>query len=350
MSEKLPLIYGANGYTGELIAREAARRGLRPILAGRNRQPIETLAGELGCPSRVFDLKTPPIEHLSDIAAVLNCAGPFVRTAQPMVEACIAARASYLDITGEISVIEMAAAADSRAKQAGISLLPAVGFDVVPTDCLAAMLARRLPNAEKLELAFSGTGGISRGTALTMLESMPDAGRARINGQIVPVATAWKAKEIPFHDHPRWAMTIPWGDVASAYYSTGIPNIEVYAAVPRKQIARLKRLRAVTHVVKVPGARPLLAKLIRSFVKGPNAEDRDTTRSSFWGCVSRGHEQVAATMETPSGYKLTVLTAVAALERVLAGNVKSGFATPSMAFGPEFILSIPGTQVWEGSR
>ena len=346
MADKRPLIYGANGYTGELIAREAVRRGLRPILAGRNREAVEKLASELGCPARVFDLEKPPTEHLRDVAAVLHCAGPFVRTAKPMMEGCLAAGASYLDITGEIEVIEMAADSDARAKQANVSLLPAVGFDVVPTDCLAAMLADRLQNAERLELAFTGPGGLSRGTALTMLESMPDAGRARINGRIEKVPVAWKVKQIPFHDRPRWAMTVPWGDVASAYYSTGIPNIEVYVAVPRKQITWLKRMRFVLRLVRLPGVRSIAAGIIRRRVKGPSEAEREVLRSEFWGCVSRGSEHVAATMETASGYKLTVLTATSALERVLAGNVPRGFATPSKAFGKDFILSIPGTEFW----
>jgi len=118
------MIYGANGYTGELTAREAVRRGQRPILAGRNAAAIEALARELGCESRVFDLDAP---HLDGIQAVLHCAGPFSHTSKPMVNACLAAGAHYLDITGEIAVFESVFRRDADAKQRGIvEITPAV--------------------------------------------------------------------------------------------------------------------------------------------------------------------------------------------------------------------------------
>ena len=104
------LIYGANGYTGELIAREAKKRGLNPILAGRNAAKVAALAQELGLEHRAFDLGS-PIEigsHLGGVALVLHCAGPFSATSAPMIAACIQAKAHYLDITCEISVFEHA--------------------------------------------------------------------------------------------------------------------------------------------------------------------------------------------------------------------------------------------------
>src|SRR4051794_8227576 len=121
------MIYGANGYTGELIAREAVRRGHRPILAGRHAGKIEPLANELGCEARVFGLGEP---QLDDIELVLHCAGPFVHTAMPMVRACLTTGAHYLDITGELGVFEQIFARDGEAKRANVTLLPGVGFDV----------------------------------------------------------------------------------------------------------------------------------------------------------------------------------------------------------------------------
>ncbi len=167
------ILYGASGYTGELIARHAVARGERPILAGRNAESIGRLAAELGCEQRVFGLDDPAAVRagLAGAATVLNFAGPFSRTAGPMIAACLAAQANYLDITGEIEVIELAAQRHEQAQAAGVTLLPAVGFDVVPTDCLAALLAERLPGAQRLELAFAFTGLMSRGTAKTMLEA-----------------------------------------------------------------------------------------------------------------------------------------------------------------------------------
>ena len=226
------LLYGASGYTGRRIAEEARRRGLRPILAGRDPRKIRSLAERLGCPARVFPLRSVAgiTEDLEGVRAVLNCAGPFSATAEPMMDACLAAGVHYLDITGEIAVIEAAAARHQRAVAAGVSLIPAVGFDVVPSDCLAAMLAERLPGATHLQLAFRLTGSPSAGTAKSMLEALPRGGRARIAERIVRVPVAWKTREIPFRDGRRMAVTVPWGDVASAWHTTGIPNVE---GVPR---------------------------------------------------------------------------------------------------------------------
>ena len=282
------LLYGANGYTGKLIAEEAVRRGLKPIVAGRSEPPITGLAARLGLDSRVFELNDPHrvAAQLEGVTAVLNCAGPFSKTARVMIEACIHARVHYLDITGEIDVIEHAAKQHERAVEAGISVLPAVGFDVVPSDCLAAMLAERLPDTKLLQLAFAGTGGFSPGTLKTIVEGLPRGGRARIDGEIRRVPIAWKTMEIPFRNGKQLAMTIPWGDVASAYYTTGIPNIEVYLAAPPRQIKLARRFRWLLPIAGWKPVRKLLERQIERKVQGPSEEERAKERSSFWGRVT----------------------------------------------------------------
>ncbi len=345
------MIYGVTGYTGRLIARHAVDRGLKPVLAGRNYEAVGALAGELDCPAVSFNLQqTAQIaEQLKGFSAVLNCAGPFSQTARQMMDACLAAGTDYLDITGEIDVILGAAARGEHATQAGVALIPAVGFDVVPSDCLAAMLADRLPGARVLQLAFSSTDGLSPGTAKTMIESLPSGGRARIDGEIRHVPTAWKTMEIPFRNGARWCITIPWGDVASAYYSTGIPNIEVYTVAPRNQIAWLRRLKFLLPLLAWKPLQNLAKRRIERSVKGPSDAQRESGRSSLWGRVSDDQgKSVSATLETLSGYRLTALTAVAALERTLGGQVPRGFSTASQALGKEFILSFPDTDIrWE---
>lgn len=345
------MIYGASGYTGRLIARRAVERGLKPVLAGRSPEAIAALAAELDCPCASFGLQQPAqiAEHLQGFSVVLNCAGPFSQTARQMIDACLAAGTDYLDITGEIEVIQFAASRDERAKQAGVALIPAVGLDVVPSDCLAAMLAERLPTARVLQLAFSGAGGLSAGTAKTMIEALPGGGRVRIDGEIRHVPIAWKTMEIPFRHRKLWGMTIPWGDVASGFYSTGIPNIEVYIAAPPKQIARLRRLRFLLPLLGWKPLQSLAKRWIERKIKGPSDQDRETVRSSLWGRVSDDQGQsVSATLETLSGYKLTALTAVAALERALEKQVPRGFSTASQAFGRKFILTFPDTDIrWE---
>lgn len=346
------LIYGATGYTGRLIAAEAAKRGMQPVLAGRS-AAIQALGEELRLKTRRFDLKRPDqiAEGLDSVRLVLNCAGPFSRTARPLIEACLSTHCHYLDITGEIDVIEHAAAQGNRANAARVALVPAVGFDVVPTDCLAALLAARLPNGVTLQLAFAGLTSMSPGTAKTALESLPRGGRARIDGRIERVPIAWKAQEIPFREGPRCAMTIPWGDVASAYYTTGIPNIEVYSATSSKQLKALRRWRFLLPMLGLPGLRSLAAGYIQRRMVGPTEEARQQQRASLWGRVEDAYgKSVEATMTTPNGYSLTVLTALAAVERLLAasaggsGELK-GFLTPAKAFGGDFVLSIPGVDL-----
>jgi len=281
---------------------------------------------------------------LSGVTAVLHCAGPFVHTSRPMVEACLHAGCHYLDITGEIGVFESIFRRDSTARDAGVVLLPGVGLDVVPTDCLAAHLSSQLPEATHLELALhSEGGGASRGTLSTMIEGIPHLGAERVDGTIVPRPPAFDTREIEFSHGPRWTMTIPWGDLATAYRTTGIPNIRVYMGSSRRQIARLRR---ITPLLPLLGTKPIKKTLqwwIRQRVSGPSEEIRDSARSYFWGSVRNGAgEAHSAILETPEGYKLTAMTAVECMTRVLNGDVKPGASTPAMAFGPEFIKTFEG--------
>ncbi len=328
------MIYGANGYTGELTAREAVRRGQRPILGGRNAAAIGSLARELGCEARVFDLDAP---QLDGVKAVLHCAGPFSHTSKPMVNACLAAGAHYLDITGEIAVFESVFRRDADAKQRGVALLPGVGFDVVPTDCLAAMLHAKMPDANELWLAFSSRSGVSRGTMKTMIEGAGWGSAIRKDGKIVRVPQAWDVREIPFPSGPRTAMTIPWGDISTAYRSTGIPNIRVYSAQSRRSVARVRRMRPFMPLLRL---RPIqrIAQRWASKTKGPSEEQRASAKVELWGRVAneRGEEQTL-TLVVDEGYNFTVKSSLAAVDRVLASTL-SGALTPSMAFGANFVM------------
>ena len=336
------LLYGANGYTGALIAEEAVRRGLTPVLAGRREDAIRPLAEKLGLSYRVFDVGAP---DFSGVSAVLHCAGPFSHTSKPVVDACLKAGIHYLDITGEIAVFEAVHRRDAEARAKGVVLIPGVGFDVVPSDCLAASLHQRLPDADHLELAFASLGKTSRGTAKTMIEGMPHGGAIRENGRIKKVPLAYLVKEIPFRDQPRMAMSIPWGDVSTAYYSTKIPNIVVYMAVPPKLIRSAKLLRPFTRFLGLGPVQRFLKSRVERKPAGPSEKARETTRSYLWGRVTApGGREVTGTLETPEGYKLTVLTALACLERLFAPDAKlePGAQTPSMAFGASLITKIEG--------
>jgi len=222
------MIYGANGYTGELIARDAVRRGLRPVLAGRSRDKVEVLARELGLEARVFGLDDPArlLAQIKGHGLILHCAGPFSATAAPMIEACLRAGAHYLDITGEIAVFEHAQSLNERARAAGSVICPGVGFDVVPTDCVAAALKDALPDATHLALGFDSRSSFSPGTAKTSIEGLAQGGKVRRDGKIVSVPLAYRVRRIDFGAGEKLAMTIPWGDVSTAWHTTGIARFE----------------------------------------------------------------------------------------------------------------------------
>lgn len=351
MTEPSWMIYGATGYTGRLIAQQAVERGLRPILAGRNEPAITALAAELDLEARVVSLvdATALSEALQDVTAVLHCAGPFMHTWRPMVEACLATRTHYLDITGEISVFESIHSLHQSATDRKIVMLPGVGFDVVPSDCLAKLLTEALPDATDLKLAFTTSGGgTSRGTRRTMVEGLPSGGAIRRDGKIVQVPFAHSVETIPFSCGSRHAMTVGWGDVSTAYHSTGIPNIRVYTGIPEPTLRRIRRFMKFAPILSNRFAQRLIHSWIDLTAPGPSLEQRERARSYFWGEVSNlGGEAATATMQIPEGYTFTAVAAVESLRRVLHESVAPGFATPSIAFGSEFASSLPGVQVSE---
>lgn len=342
------LIYGSYGYTGDLIARLAVQRGHRPILAGRNPRKLATQATELGCQHAVVDLRERAAldATLTQVSAVLNCAGPFKHTAQPMADACLAAGVHYLDITGEIAVFEALQARDAEARAAGVMLLPGVGFDVVPSDCLAAHLHRRLPTATHLALGIRGVGGgVSRGTAITAVESLDAATTVRRNGQLVTVPAGSLRRTIDFGRGPRECVAIGWGDVSTAYHSTGIPNVEVYFYFPPNAVRAMTASRHLAPFLQSRPMQSLLKVAIRLRPAGPDAEQREKGSSLLWGeVVDAAGRRCVSRLRTPEGYALTAQTAIAAVEKVLAGQARPGFQTPSRAFGPDFILEFSGVQ------
>jgi short subunit dehydrogenase-like uncharacterized protein len=339
------LIYGANGYTGALIAREAVARGHRPILAGRSADAVAGLAKELGLDHRAFGLDDPRAvdARLKDVGSVLHCAGPFAHTYPAMANACLRNKAHYLDITGEVQVFEGLAARDQEAQAAGVMLLPGVGFDVVPSDCLAAHLKRRLPTATRLALGFMSLGRVSRGTATTMAENFHRGGLVRRGGVLTKVPAAWKTRTIDFGTGPVKAMTIPWGDVSTAYYSTGIPDIEVYMAAPFKTRFGARTTRYLGWWFGSRMMQNYLKRKIQQRPPGPTDEQRARGKSFLWGEASDPNGQVVVSrLQGPEGYTLTVLTALAVVERIRQGDAPAGFQTPAKAYGPDLILGVKG--------
>ena len=340
------MIYGANGYTGELIAREAARRGLEPVLAGRSEQKVAALAQELGLAHRAFDLGHPAgvREGIAGMALVLHCAGPFSATARPMMDACLEAGAHYLDLPGELAVFELAHELDARARRAGVLLCPGVGFDVVPTDCLAATLKAALPDATRLALGFDSRGGMSPGTARTSVEGLAQGGRVRREGRLVPVPLAWRTRRIDFGDGEKLAMTIPWGDVSTAGHSTGIPAIEVYIPASPKLVARLKRMNWIRPLLGLGPVQAWLKNKVGKTVHGPGETDRARAPSFVWGEVRNAAGQVVTgRIKVANGYDVTVHAALGIAARVLEMVRVSGHLTPAQLVGRDFVEQLPGS-------
>ena len=342
------MIYGANGYTGHLAAAEARRRGLKPVLAGRRAGPIDRLAVELGLPVRVFDLDDAPATAaaIADMAVVANCAGPFAATSAPMIDACLTSRAHYLDITGEIDVFLAAQRCHPDAQAAGIVICPGVGFDVIPTDCMAAVLKEALPDATHLVLAFEARGPMSPGTARTMARSLrlgQHGGRVRRNGVIeeVPLAHSWR--RIDFAGSSVTAIAIPWGDLATAWFSTGIPNIETYAVVPRAAAIAGRALNWVRPLLASAPGQTLLHRLANR-ASGPSEEQLRTGRSRLWGevCNAAG-ERRTAKLETANGYRLTADGTMMAVQYLLTNASSGGYYTPSMLLGARCVEQLPGS-------
>jgi short subunit dehydrogenase-like uncharacterized protein len=334
------MIYGANGYTGELCAREAARRGLRPVLAGRNREAVEKLGKELGLETRVFTLESAEqiADQLGGVLLVLHCAGPFSATSEPMLLGCAGAGVHYLDITGEIDVFEYVHQNGNRWQQAGFAAIPGVGMDVVPTDCLAAKLAATLLGANRLELAFRWPGRISPGTMKTSVEGASRGARRRIAGRIVDVPPGTR-RRVAFADGEANCVAIPWGDVSTAYYSTGIGDITVYTTLPDtpRVVQKFMGIGAVQNAAK---------GLIEALVRGPDQAYRETARTQVWGRVAdENGAEVNGTLAGPEGYRFTVLTALGAVERFLKEPPRPGALMPSMALGPGFVDTIDGVQI-----
>lgn len=347
------LIYGANGYTGELITRIAAERGLKPILAGRSEAKVAELAAKYGFEHRAFSLDdTAKLDAaLKEVDMVLHCAGPFSITSMPMVKACLRNKKHYTDITGEISVFETCAAMDKKAVEAGVMVMPGVGFDVVPSDCLAMHLKDRLPTATHLSLAFYGMGRISHGTQATMTMNVGKGGAIRKDGKITSVPAAWKTQEIDFGEVrtasgsdrvKKQGVTIPWGDVSTAYHSTGIPNIEVFTIAPPSAVKMMKMSRYLGWLLATgPVQRYLQSKIPAG---GPSDAEREKGRTLMWGKATDPEgNTVESHQQGPEGYTLTAIAALNIAEKILAGKFTPGHQTPAKAYGADLILEIEST-------
>ena len=335
------IIYGSTGYTGKLVADLAVKQGLPVVLAGRNAEKLKMQSEVLGG----VEWQQASLEDAESLDRLLNggdvvlhCAGPFFRTWKQMAAACLRNRAHYLDITGEIVVFEGLASMSSEFEKAGLMAIPGTGFDVVPTDLVASELASQLPAATELELAFMTKGTrASHGTASSVASRLGSGGVIRREGRFKRVPTAWKVKEIEFEKgNPRTCVTIPWGDVSTAYHSTGIGNVTVYMSVPPSSVKWLKMSNWINPLLRTRLVRGAIQKRIDNGPAGPTELQRETGRSLIWGRVRNASgEEREMRLSTFEGYKLTALTSVEIAGLVLNGQFLPGYQTPSRVFRKE---------------
>ncbi len=348
--DKKWMIYGANGYTGTLITREAVKRGLAPILAGRSQSAITTLAQELNLEARVFTVDEKPqlLQQLSDVDLVLNCAGPFSKTVQPLLQACLATQCHYLDISGELRVFDYCFEQDDKAKQAHCIVCPGVAFDIVPTEIAAAKLKQLLPTTTAIKLGFDGAMALSKGSSITLLEGIgnPDLTvyMVRDAGTLLHLHHP-RIESLGFANGqtPKKAMAITWADLNGAFYSTGIPNIAVY--VPATLINRISfaYMNWLKPLFALRGVQSFLTRIINLIVKGPTAHEIESSRMTVFGEAHDGSGKVVRLHFTvPHGYKFTYLASVSIVQHFLFQANTGGYFTPSMLMGTDFIQTLEG--------
>lgn len=341
------LLYGANGYTARLILEKVAQFGLTPILCGRDEAKLRPLAQQYSLAYRVADLTNAQAldAALQGVSVVLHCAGPFSKTALPMQQACLRNHVHYLDITGEIAVFEQGAAMDDEAKRAGVMLMSGVGFDVVPTDCIARYLTDQLPDATYLELAFANDGGaVSHGTAQTAADGLGQGGLVRENGKLKVVGYAHKVLSVKFLTGKTLpCMSIPWGDVSTAYHTTGIPNIETFMAAEPMAIRFARAGNYLGWLLRQKWVQRLAQQQITKRITGPDAAKRSQANTQVWGRArNAAGKTVEARLSGPDGYDMTVLASLLITKKVLQGHAKPGFQTPAGLFGADLVLEVEG--------
>ncbi len=347
MSNSRWLLYGATGYTGRLTAQEAVAQGHRPVLGGRSPGKLNALATELGLDFVACNLEDSKrlTAVVSQFDLVCHLAGPYKYTFKSMLEACLNAGTHYLDIDGEIPVLQAMRSFDREAQKQSMAIVPACGFVAVPTDCSARYAADVIPNPTRLETAVATDGGPSAGTLTTLLERLPEGLVVRKNGRLAPVRLGQGGRRIMFNDRKRSVLPSPQADLVTAHYSTGIPDIISYLAVPRGSTPLLRFLGPwAQRLTSVPQIREFLQEMVRRYVRGPDEQTRQTERAHTWVRVTNeAGDEAQVWIETKEAYQFTAHAAVRAAEHILADDPR-GLLTPAQAFGADFPLEIPGTR------
>jgi short subunit dehydrogenase-like uncharacterized protein len=341
------LIYGATGYTGRLIAERARKSRRAPIIAGRTAHLVHTLAAALGLSARVVALDEPEAldQALSDIGVVINAASPFAQTARPLIEACLRTRTHYLDITGELPAFQEPHSYDDAARERGIMIMPGVGLGIVASDCLAMHVAARVPNAKYLRIGLLQPDSISRGTLRAVLGMTNSRVSVRRNGQLISVPVGRLQRSFDYGDGERESVAVSWADVFTAYYSTGIRNIEAYIEADFVSRALYQVTAGIAETLRFAPVQHWVSVAAEAWPEGPSSRQRQAER-----CVvvaeaeDSWRRRSCARLETPDGYSFTAEAAIAIAQRVTRGDFRPGFQTPGKVYGADFVLGLAGSR------
>ena len=316
------MLYGAAGHTGTLIARHAHQRGHRPLLAGRNGPATAALAEELDLPYLALALDDPAALNaaLADVNLVLNAAGPFLHTAAPLTQACLAAGGvHYIDIGNELQVFRTLYDLHQRAQRAGLTIIPGAGFGVVATNCLARYVSDAVGGAQHLEVAArAATARPGPGIAASIRENLPYGGWTRRAGHLQPQALGSGTITITLPGGPCRIMPFPTGDLEAAFQATGAPDITAYSPAPDDPALD----------PQASGTGPAGPPVYQS-VGWARAAGPDGATAEAW-------------LQTGESYAFTAAASIRAVEETLARSVPGAFS-PAAAFGAGFALTIPYT-------
>lgn len=351
--ERLPMrtarwmIYGATGYTGRLIAQEAVSRGHHPVLAARNKLKLVQLADQLGLDHLVLSLAQPRVlaENLEHFQLVLNAAGPFAVTGRPVLEACLLTQTHYIDINGEIPFLEYVLNQNQAAQRREICVLPGAGFDVVPSDCLAVYVTGQLDDPLRLDIAVASSSTWSAGTRRSTLEIIAQGGQVRRDGRLMNYPLGLDGRHVRFSDHSRLVLPVPWGDLSTAYYSTRVPDITTYVALPPGMYHLLRVFgRIVPIILRWPRLRRWLQSMAGPSGTGSDPSVQGNVRSQVYARAINSNGQIAqAWLETLEAYQLTAISAVSSVEAILKKQ-PPGVFTPAQILGPDWVLKLEHTR------
>ncbi len=333
------MIYGATGYTGRLFAKHLLARNISPVLAGRG-EDVTEMAQELGCTARIFPVDE-AADHLEGISVLVNLAGPFVHTQAQLIEACLETGTHYLDIAGEVPEVKAAFAFQEQAQEKGITIVPAAGFGVAPTDIAAKRAAAMVEHATHLTIAYATDGGASRGTLRTVLQDIHQPGVQLKEGAYIEAAPAQSEMPLTIKGKAQTAVYNPWrADLFTAFHSTGIPTIETYSVFPgfavRMMQGKLLWLRNL-----------MLKRLLKLLPVGPSAKQLARGSTFVRAKVHNAAGQAAqVTVEGPEAYVFTMECLGQIAELVRGGQAPAGVLSPS-DLGVDWLGEIDGVRVTE---